>query len=87
MATRVLAPLARANTAQATQLLTALTATPLTTRELHTWFQHYQTLEKVNGSYVTDDLRDRADDIIWRVKRQDDWLYIKLLIEFQSQVD
>jgi ParB-like chromosome segregation protein Spo0J len=42
-ATRVLAPLARANTAQATQLLTALAATPLSTRELHTWFQHYQT--------------------------------------------
>jgi len=42
-ATRVLAPLARANTAQATQLLTALAATPLSTRELNTWFQHYRT--------------------------------------------
>ena len=40
-ATRVLAPLARANSAQATQLLAALAATPLSTRELHTWFQHY----------------------------------------------
>jgi len=47
----------------------------------------YSSLEKVSGSYVTDDLRDRADDIIWRVKRQNDWLYIYLLIEFQSQVD
>lgn len=45
-ATRVLAPLARANSAQATQLLAALTATPLSTRELHTWFQHYQTSPK-----------------------------------------
>ena len=42
-ATRVLAPLARANTAQASQLLAALAATPLSTRELYTWFQHYQT--------------------------------------------
>jgi len=42
-ATRVLAPLARANSAQASQLLAALAATPLSTRELQTWFQHYQT--------------------------------------------
>ena len=47
----------------------------------------YATLEKVSGSYIADDLRDRADDIIWRVKRQDDWLYIYLLIEFQSRID
>jgi hypothetical protein len=27
----------------------------------------FTTLEKVSGSYVSDDLRDREDDIIWRV--------------------
>ena len=48
---------------------------------------NYATLERVSGSYVADDLRDRADDIVWRVKRHDDWLYIYLLIEFQSRVD
>lgn len=42
-ATRVLAPLARANTAQATQLLAALATTPLSTRELQVWFRHYLT--------------------------------------------
>jgi len=42
-ATRVLAPLARANTAQATELLAALAAAPLTTRELQTWFRYYRT--------------------------------------------
>ena len=26
----------------------------------------FRTLEKVNGSYVTDDLRSREDDVIWR---------------------
>lgn len=41
-ATRVLAPLARANGAQATQLLAALATTPLSTRELQVWFRHYQ---------------------------------------------
>jgi hypothetical protein len=28
--------------------------------------KHYATLERVSGSYVTDDLRDRADDLVWR---------------------
>ncbi len=45
------------------------------------------TLERTNGSYVSDDLREREDDIIWRVKLSDSWIYIYLLIEFQSTVD
>ena len=47
----------------------------------------YGTLEKGGGSYVTDDLREREDDIIWRVRLKDEWLYIYLLIEFQSRSD
>ena len=42
-ATRVLAPLARANTEHAQQLLVALAANPLSSRELDTWFRHYLT--------------------------------------------
>ncbi len=30
----------------------------------------FSTLEKVSGSYVSDDLRDREDDLIWQVKLQ-----------------
>ncbi len=45
------------------------------------------TLEKVNGSYVTDDLRDREDDIIWRVSFKGRWLYLYILLEFQSSID
>lgn len=45
------------------------------------------TLEKLNNSYISDDLRERADDVVWRVKFQDQWLYVYLLIEFQSTVD
>jgi hypothetical protein len=47
----------------------------------------FSTLEKMPQSYVTDDLRDRHDDIIWRVKWKGTWCYLYLLIEFQSDVD
>ncbi|MDI6792416.1 MAG: Rpn family recombination-promoting nuclease/putative transposase, partial [bacterium] len=47
----------------------------------------FSSLEKVSGSYVTDDLRDREDDIIWRLRWGDGWLYVYLLLEFQSTID
>lgn len=47
----------------------------------------YSTLEKVNSSYVSEALIQREDDIIWRVKIKEQWLYIYLLIEFQSRND
>ena len=47
----------------------------------------YSTLERVDGSYITEDFRNRADDIVWRVKVGGDWVYLYLLIEFQSSVD
>jgi hypothetical protein len=45
------------------------------------------TLERVSGTYVSDDFREREDDIIWRVRWRDRWLYVYLLLEFQSGVD
>ena len=47
----------------------------------------YSTLEKVPGHYVTEDFQQREDDIVWRVKVGSEWLYLYLLIEFQSRVD
>ncbi|PJB33292.1 MAG: transposase, partial [Deltaproteobacteria bacterium CG_4_9_14_3_um_filter_65_9] len=47
----------------------------------------FSTLERVSGSFVNDDLRDRESDIIWRVRLGGSWLYVYLLIEFQSKVD
>ena len=47
----------------------------------------FSTLERVGGSYVSDDLREREDDIIWRVRLRGEWLYVYLLIEFQSRPD
>ncbi len=47
----------------------------------------FNTLEKVSGSYITDDLRSREDDVIWRVQYRGSWIYVYLLIEFQSTID
>lgn len=47
----------------------------------------FTTLEKQSGSYVSDDLRPRAEDVVWRVRWRDRWLYVYLLLEFQSEVD
>ena len=47
----------------------------------------FSTLEKVNGSYISDDLRDREDDVIWKVRIGDSWVYLYILLEFQSTVD
>ena len=47
----------------------------------------FASLEKVSGSYVTDDLRAREDDIIWRVRWGSEWMYVYILLEFQSTID
>ena len=36
---------------------------------------------------MTDDLRHRADDVVWRVKAEGEWIYLYILIEFQSTID
>jgi hypothetical protein len=41
-ASRIVVPLARANTEHADRLLTALVEAPLSSRALRTWFEHYQ---------------------------------------------
>ncbi|MCP4700254.1 MAG: Rpn family recombination-promoting nuclease/putative transposase, partial [Gammaproteobacteria bacterium] len=47
----------------------------------------FATLENFKDSLVSDDLRSRHDDIIWRVRWGADWLYVYLLLEFQSTID
>ena len=47
----------------------------------------FATLEQVNRSFVSDDLRAREDDVIWRVRWGPEWLYLYLLLEFQSTVE
>jgi len=47
----------------------------------------FSTLERCSGSYVTDDIRERHDDIVWRVLWKEKWIYIYLLLEFQRRPD
>jgi len=47
----------------------------------------FSTLERASAGGVSHDLREREDDIIWRLRWGEGWLYVYLLLEFQSTVD
>jgi hypothetical protein len=44
-------------------------------------------LERVNASYTSDSGKARHEDLVWRAKIGGDWVYVYLLLEFQSRVD
>jgi predicted transposase/invertase (TIGR01784 family) len=45
-------------------------------------------LTPLPASYVSHDLRQRHGDLVWRLRFRDErWLYVVLLLEFQSAVD
>ncbi len=46
----------------------------------------FTTLEKYPTVFVGDQLQERRDDVIWRVRWGPEWLYIYILLEFQSQI-
>lgn len=47
----------------------------------------FSTLKKYNNSFVSDDLKERFDDVIWSVNWGRKQLYIYIMIEFQSEID
>lgn len=48
----------------------------------------FSTLERVGDGYVSDDLRERENDVVWRFRwGGQSWVYVYLLLEFQSTVD
>ena len=55
------------------------------------WVQSvdFDSLERVNSSYVHETDQRRIGDVVWRLKLKDDgsWVYMYLLLELQSSVD
>ena len=47
----------------------------------------FSSLEKISGRHLSDDLRGRESDVIWRLRLRHEWLYVYLLLEFQSRDD
>src|SRR5262245_4410189 len=50
----------------------------------------FSTLEKVGNSFVSEDLRERHSDVIWRLRLRGEgegWVYLYLLLELQSTSD
>ena len=43
--------------------------------------------ERVNASYASERGRARHEDIVWRARIGGDWVYVYLLLEFQSRPD
>jgi predicted transposase/invertase (TIGR01784 family) len=45
------------------------------------------TLEQIGSGFISDDLRERQSDVVWRVRwrgEDEGWFYLYLLLEFQS---
>ena len=47
----------------------------------------FATLEKLSSEYVSDELRNRRGDAVWRLRSRDGWLHVLVLLEFQSTDD
>ena len=47
----------------------------------------FSTLKPVPASFVSHRLRQRHGDLVWQVRFRDDWLYLLLLLEFQSTIE
>ena len=44
----------------------------------------FSTLDKLPAEYVSDELLQRHGDCVWRIHRRGQWLYLLVLLEFQS---
>ena len=53
------------------------------------WLQevNFATLDKLSTEYISDELLKRHGDNVWRMRLRKNWLYLLLLVEFQSTDD
>jgi len=80
---------------QADSLYKQLFAHPEILRELLTGFLeagwaaslNVGAFERVNASYTSERGKARHDDMVWRVKVGGEWVYVYILLEFQSRSD
>ena len=47
----------------------------------------FDTLAKLSTEYVSDDLLKRHGDTVWRVRLRNRWVYLLVMLEFQSRDD
>ena len=47
----------------------------------------FSTLRKLSADFVSDDLRRRHGDTVWRLRLGHGWLHVLVLLEFQSRDD
>ena len=47
----------------------------------------FATLGKLSTEYVSDELLKRHGDTVWRVRLRDRWIYLLVMLEFQSRDD
>ena len=45
----------------------------------------FSTLQKLSAEYVSDELLKRHGDVVWQVRLRERWLYLLVLLEFQSR--
>jgi len=53
------------------------------------WLEHvnYESLTRINASYVSRSDKQRHDDMVWRIDIGGHWLWVYILLEFQSEPD
>jgi hypothetical protein len=44
-------------------------------------------LERINASYTSDHGKARHEDVVWRARIGGEWVYVYILLEFQSHAD